>query len=604
MPGPFLQKAASVLIKHLGSSGVKTFGGVHWWQYRHVPLKCEWIEMKRDLHSRQADPTKSPRVILYIHGGAYYFGSVDEHRYQIQRHARKLGGRAFAANYRLAPQFPAPCGIQDNLACYLYLLTLFRPQNIILSGDSAGAGQCLAILTVLRDRGIPLPAGCVLISPWVDLNHSFPSILADSRGDYIPPSGFQHKPSIVWPPPTTDDIAAARRMAFSESLADNSSDKSRDSNDDVNKDSAVDTGLGYSLAASTSVLQHHHIFKVDGNNTSIAIDNKIVTIKDQIQLYATNEQISHPLVSPVIAGSLGGLCPLFILGGGAELLRDEIIYIAHKAACPRQYPPMDYYLDRDPRERENLQKYPPTLVHLQMYDDCCHVTPTISMCRPAKYMYRAIANFSLWALARFGGSVQMDIAHDLKKQNLIDLHVQDSDSDASSPTFRARTAQATTMSEVTVTGVEPEFIDNMIRERISVLGFIRPMEPVAEMYMLHLRPDDIGVIKEGPVKRWMAARASHDQKYQKRKTKLQKQRAREYVEAEQHGFVLGEFDGEKVPPAAAAGRSSLKAASRIVKMGEGKKKGMVNTMFSKVMIGHDEEKINAEQRVQHAMLVQ
>ncbi|KAJ8609282.1 hypothetical protein MRB53_039223 [Persea americana] len=210
----YLDKAAALLIEHLGPSGLEVFGGQKWWQYRVEAMKCEWIEMKKDQKLRETHGA-ADRIILYVHGGAYYFGSVDEHRYQIQRHARKLGGRAFAANYRLSPQFPAPCGIQDNLAAYLYLLASFKPENIILSGDSAGGGMCLALLLVIREQGLPLPAGCVLISPWVDLNHSFPSILADASGDYIPPSGFQHKPSMSWPPPTTDDIYEARNMQVS-----------------------------------------------------------------------------------------------------------------------------------------------------------------------------------------------------------------------------------------------------------------------------------------------------------------------------------------------------------------------------------------------------
>jgi acetyl esterase/lipase len=35
----------------------------------------------------------------------------------------------------------------------------------------------------MRDQGIPLPAGAILISPWVDLTHSFPSIVEDNPGD-------------------------------------------------------------------------------------------------------------------------------------------------------------------------------------------------------------------------------------------------------------------------------------------------------------------------------------------------------------------------------------------------------------------------------------
>lgn len=51
------------------------------------------------------------------------------------------------------------------------------PRKLVFAGDSAGGGLCLAVLTVIRDLGLPMPAGAVLISPWVDLTHSFPSVM-------------------------------------------------------------------------------------------------------------------------------------------------------------------------------------------------------------------------------------------------------------------------------------------------------------------------------------------------------------------------------------------------------------------------------------------
>ena len=45
------------------------------------------------------------------------------------------------ARYRLAPQFPFPCGLHDCLAAYLYLLTVQEPSEIVLAGDSAGGGM-------------------------------------------------------------------------------------------------------------------------------------------------------------------------------------------------------------------------------------------------------------------------------------------------------------------------------------------------------------------------------------------------------------------------------------------------------------------------------
>ena len=59
-------------------------------------LKAEWIEMRSDYAKRKQNGNKGKRVMLYVHGGAYFFGSVDEHRYQMQRHARKLNARVFA----------------------------------------------------------------------------------------------------------------------------------------------------------------------------------------------------------------------------------------------------------------------------------------------------------------------------------------------------------------------------------------------------------------------------------------------------------------------------------------------------------------------------
>lgn len=208
VPDDQLLRAAAMLEEQLGADGIRKVGGRLWWKWRkpHSPLQAEWIEMRADYSERKKTAAPPNRTMLYVHGGAYFFGSVDEHRYQMQRHARKLKARVFAPRYRLAPQFPFPCGLQDCLAAYLYLLTLQDPNTIILAGDSAGGGMVVSLLVMLRDRGVPLPAGAVLISPWVDLTHSFPSVSEDSPLDYIPPYGFHQKPSMSWPPPTEEEL--------------------------------------------------------------------------------------------------------------------------------------------------------------------------------------------------------------------------------------------------------------------------------------------------------------------------------------------------------------------------------------------------------------
>ena len=267
IPETTLLESADALEEQLGPEGIRLVGGKKWWQWRlpESPLKAEWIEMRSDYNERmRTGPELGKRVMLYVHGGGYYFGSVDEHRYQMQRHARKLKARVFAPRYRLAPQFPFPCGLQDCLAAYLHLLKTQDPSTIILAGDSAGGGMAMSILVTLRDRGLPLPAGAILISPWVDLTHSFPSLSGDCPLDYIPPNGFHHKPSASWPPLNADEYALLKEQMFK------SPGRGRRS---IQPPEAKDADAEQSMKS-----------RAETTYLSINIDGKEVVLKDQIQV--------------------------------------------------------------------------------------------------------------------------------------------------------------------------------------------------------------------------------------------------------------------------------------------------------------------------------
>ena len=54
-------------------------------------------------------------------------------------------------------------------------------------------------------------------------------------------------------------------------------------------------------------------------------DGNIIEVTQQVQLYAPNGLLQHPLVSPALS-YLGGLPPLMFIAGEREVLRDEIIY--------------------------------------------------------------------------------------------------------------------------------------------------------------------------------------------------------------------------------------------------------------------------------------
>jgi len=113
---------------------------------------------------------RKERAILHMHGGGYYTGSLDTHREFASRLARAAGMPALLIAYRLVPEHPFPASLEDCTRAYRWLLSEgFSPARIIVSGDSSGGGLALAALVELRDRGVPLPAGAVVLSPWTDL---------------------------------------------------------------------------------------------------------------------------------------------------------------------------------------------------------------------------------------------------------------------------------------------------------------------------------------------------------------------------------------------------------------------------------------------------
>lgn len=109
-------------------------------------------------------------VMLHLHGGGFLFGSIASYRRRALRFSFRCEAEVFVPEYRLAPEHPFPAALDDAFTAYQYLRALRPGLPIIVSGDSAGGGLALSLLTRLRDRGEPLPAGAILLSPWTDLS--------------------------------------------------------------------------------------------------------------------------------------------------------------------------------------------------------------------------------------------------------------------------------------------------------------------------------------------------------------------------------------------------------------------------------------------------
>jgi acetyl esterase/lipase len=124
------------------------------------------------------------RVILYLHGGGYVMGSINTHRAMIARISRAATAKALALDYRLAPEHPFPAAVEDATAAYRWLLEQgYKPNKIVVSGDSAGGGLTLATLLAIRDAKLPLPAAAVPISAWSDMEGTGASVKTRASRD-------------------------------------------------------------------------------------------------------------------------------------------------------------------------------------------------------------------------------------------------------------------------------------------------------------------------------------------------------------------------------------------------------------------------------------
>ncbi|MGC9963645.1 MAG: alpha/beta hydrolase [Acidimicrobiales bacterium] len=126
------------------------------------------------------------RVLLYLHGGGYSVGSIVSHRKLVGHLAKAAGVRGLSVAYRLAPENPFPAGLDDAVTAYAWLLgDGIAAAHIGIGGDSAGGGLALATALALRERGMPAPAGLVLLSPWTDLASTGESLKTNIGKDLL-----------------------------------------------------------------------------------------------------------------------------------------------------------------------------------------------------------------------------------------------------------------------------------------------------------------------------------------------------------------------------------------------------------------------------------
>lgn len=118
--------------------------------------------------------------VLWIHGGGYVVGSVDEDDLVTQHVTDAVQCIVVSVDYRLAPEHPFPAPLED---CYAALKWMadnaselgIDPDRIAITGPSAGGGLTAGLALLARDRGEVSVAFQAPIYPMINDRNDTPS---------------------------------------------------------------------------------------------------------------------------------------------------------------------------------------------------------------------------------------------------------------------------------------------------------------------------------------------------------------------------------------------------------------------------------------------
>jgi len=119
-------------------------------------------------------------VLLWIHGGGYILGSIDDNDDLCMRFAKEAQCVVVSVDYRLAPEHPYPAPVEDCYAALKWIANHADALNIDhnrigVAGASAGGGLTAALTLLARDRQYPSVCFQMPLYPMIDDKNNSPS---------------------------------------------------------------------------------------------------------------------------------------------------------------------------------------------------------------------------------------------------------------------------------------------------------------------------------------------------------------------------------------------------------------------------------------------
>ncbi|MFZ0384000.1 MAG: alpha/beta hydrolase [Solirubrobacteraceae bacterium] len=146
-------------------------------------------------------PTEAPEhgLIVYLHGGAFFLGSLDTHDHVARSLAKETGCKVVSAGYRLAPEHAFPAGLEDCYAVVRWVAgsgerLAWDGKTLAVAGDSSGGTFAAVVAALAHDDGLDAITHQLLYYPSLDLDFDvdrYPSLRENAVGYGLETAGLQ-----------------------------------------------------------------------------------------------------------------------------------------------------------------------------------------------------------------------------------------------------------------------------------------------------------------------------------------------------------------------------------------------------------------------------
>ncbi|HEV7709431.1 MAG TPA: alpha/beta hydrolase [Asanoa sp.] len=148
---------------------------------------------------RRHTPARQPRApagaLVYVHGGGFSYGTLDEFEVPMRLIAQRAGIVTYALDYQLAPEAKFPIQIDEIEYFVRWLFDNaddegIDPARIALGGDSAGGNMTCVVALKLRDEAGPALALQVPLFPEAAFPADTPAGSENRSGLYLETNGL------------------------------------------------------------------------------------------------------------------------------------------------------------------------------------------------------------------------------------------------------------------------------------------------------------------------------------------------------------------------------------------------------------------------------